>query len=274
MIFKVHIPPYPLISFIKSIFYIEGFEPTHRIDRLLPDGNTEMIIDLTDEPKYIYDNDTLQVIQSCQYAWVSGMRTKPISIPSSNTKMLVVNFHKGKAFPYYPFPAHEITDYILDAELIFGKRILEFREQLLGSNSIQKIFEQLDQFFLKLLLGNSDIGIETKCVDFAIQEILKQPDTSQLKNLSNKIGYSQKHFISLFKKQVGITPKNFQKIIRFQKAIQDIDATQELDWGTISYDCGYYDQAHFINDFKKFSGFTPKTYFKKKAELLNYIPIV
>ncbi len=273
LIFEVHIPSLPLHHIIKNIFYIEGFSPEHKIDRLLPDGNTEMIIDLTDDPKFIYDNDSFEVVQTCRYAWLSGMRTKPISIPSNNHKMIVINFHKGKAFPYYPFPANEITDYVVDADLVFGKSIFDIREQLLACTTVTKIFKLLEQFFLKLSGLDLNLSTEAKCVEFAIQSILKKPDTSQLKSLSQKIGYSQKHFINLFKKQVGITPKNFQKIVRFQKAIVDIDVSEELDWGAISFDCGYYDQAHFINDFKKFSGFTPKTYFRKKAELLNYIPV-
>ena len=78
--------------------------------------------------------------------------------------------------------------------------------------------------------------------------------------ISNKVGYSQKHLIKLFRDNVGVTPKEFLKIIRFQKTIEEIAAAKEIEWTAIANECGYYDQAHFINDFKIFSGFTPRKY--------------
>ena len=79
--------------------------------------------------------------------------------------------------------------------------------------------------------------------------------------------------IKLFKDNVGLTPKGFLKIIRFQKAIQEIGNTKKVDWTKVAFESGYYDQAHFINDFKIFSGFTPNQYLQKQYDHLNYIPI-
>ena len=90
------------------------------------------------------------------------------------------------------------------------------------------------------------------------------PDQINLARVSQNIGYSQKHFIAMFKQQVGITPKAYLKIIRFQKAITEIEERREVNWTDISQDCGFYDQAHFINDFKFFSGFTPERIRPKK----------
>ena len=77
----------------------------------------------------------------------------------------------------------------------------------------------------------------------------------------------------MFKRQVGLTPKSYQKIIRFQKTIQDIESHTTIDWASIAYQSGYYDQAHFINDFRRLSGFSPNEYLNLKNEQLNYIPV-
>jgi AraC-like DNA-binding protein len=61
--------------------------------------------------------------------------------------------------------------------------------------------------------------------------------------------------------------------MRFQKAIQEIENNKSIQWINIATESGFYDQAHFINDFKDFSGFTPSEYIKRKAETLNYIPV-
>jgi AraC-like DNA-binding protein len=61
--------------------------------------------------------------------------------------------------------------------------------------------------------------------------------------------------------------------MRFQKVIRTIDATDEIDWGSVALECGFYDQAHFINDFKRFSGFTPEQYTKIHTNYQNYLPV-
>ena len=111
MIAKLHIPAPPLDRFVESFFYYTGFQPEHAVDRFIPDGNVYMIFDLTDRPKYIYDNHTLKEIQSCKRVWFSGFRTEPITIPSgAESEMIVVNFHKGKAFPFPSLPLGEVTN--------------------------------------------------------------------------------------------------------------------------------------------------------------------
>jgi len=77
----------------------------------------------------------------------------------------------------------------------------------------------------------------------------------------------------MFKSNVGLTPKAFSKITRFQKTIREIEASKKISWSGIAFDTGYYDQAHFINDFKNFSGFTPRQYLLLKNDQLNYVPI-
>jgi hypothetical protein len=71
MILKTHIPRFPLAQFVDHFIYYEGYNPEHSIDRFLPDGNTEIIIDFSDGPQYIYDNQTLKEIQACHNVWAS-----------------------------------------------------------------------------------------------------------------------------------------------------------------------------------------------------------
>ena len=103
MITQTYIPRFPLNQFVDYFFFYEGYNPSHSFDRFLPDGNVELIIDLHDTPKYIYDNDTLRQIQTCHNIWASGVRTEPISIDSGReAAMIVVYFKKGLAYPFFP----------------------------------------------------------------------------------------------------------------------------------------------------------------------------
>jgi AraC-like DNA-binding protein len=177
---------------------------------------------------------------------------------------------KGMAYPFFPFPMDEIVDCVVDADLIWGTTFAYLRERLQEMHDTDLIFKTTEEFLIKNFLGPAALN---PCVEFAVSEITRHPDQINLAALSKKIGYSQKHFIGMFKRQVGVTPKSFLKILRFQKAINDIERASAIDWTMLAQDSGFYDQAHFINDFKVFSGFTPEQYLKQKSDMLNYVPI-
>ena len=274
MIFQLHKPAFPLNRFVEHLIYFDGASAAHNLDWFLPDGNTELIIDLTENPQHIYDNETLQQIQTCRHAWVSGVRTQPITIPSGReSRMLIVAFKKGRAFPFYSCPMNELMDTVAEADGVFGMEIHLLREKLLESKSIECMFQLVGAFLLRQAGEAIHESISTQCVEYALASIVRNPGSRRLHQLSDQIGYSQKHFIDLFRQQVGVSPKQFLRIMRFQKAIYAIETSQHIRWSQVSRDSGYYDQAHFIHDFKFFSGFTPNEYMKRKSSLLNYIPV-
>lgn len=271
MVFHLHIPSFPLSNFIESFIYYRDFQPEHSVDRFLPDGNVNVVFELTDEPKYIYHNETLQEIQACKRVWFSGIRTEYITIPSGrDSEMFILNFHRGRAYPFVEMPLHELTNYVVDAELVLTNGILEMREALQEIPTVAGKFAYAERHLL------SQFGtrlVEDPFVDYAVQAILRSPGQMSIDALARKVGYSQKHLIEKFKRNVGLTPKGFMKVVRFQKAIQELEQGRALDWVGLAHDCGYYDQAHFIHDFKAFSGLTPAQYVAMMGEYTNYIPI-
>jgi AraC-like DNA-binding protein len=274
MIFRAYKPDFPLDHFIENLIYTEGFRASHTLDRFLPDGNTEIIVDLTEHPQSIYDNESLQEIQTCRSAWVSGVRTQPITIPSGNgSRMLIIAFKKGRASAFYPFPISDLTDTVAEADLVFGKNFHDLREQLLAAKSIDQMFQLVERFLLQQAGAALQADGAAKCVEYTVASIIHKPTLRRLHQLSDEIGYSQKHFIELFKEQVGVSPKRYLKIMRFQKAIRAIEQNQSVHWSQVALECGFYDQAHFIHDFRHFSGFTPKEYMNLKTTTLNYIPV-
>ena len=273
MIYRTHIPKFPLNQFIEILIYFEGIQHAHTVDRLLPNGDAEILIDFHDTPQFIYDNDSLKEIQACHHVWAAGVRSEPITIPAgTNAAMMVISFKKGMAYPFYPFPMNEMSDHVLDADLIWGDEFGVLRERMLETPDISMRFGMIENFLLEKFQSRL---ILNPCVAFAVGEMIRNPDRLNMARMNDRIGYSQKHFISMFKKQVGLTPKAYLKIMRFQKAINCIENAppQSVDWTAISHECGFFDQSHFINDFKVFSGFTPEEYTQNKSNYLNYVPV-
>ncbi len=271
MVHQPYFPRFPLSQFIELFIYFEGIHQAHNVDRFLPNGDVEILIDFHDAPQYIYDNNTLKEIQACHHVWASGIRTEPITIPSgTNAAMMVISFKKGMAAPFFPFPMNEISDSVVDADLVWGHDFGDLRERLLDTKETQRRFALVEGFLIEKFHSAMNLNA---CVAHAVREMTERPDAVNIARLNNQIGYSQKHFTEMFRKNVGINPKSFLKIMRFQKAVRTIDALTEIDWQTVAHECGFYDQAHFINDFKHFSGFTPEHYSRIHTNYQNYIPV-
>lgn len=271
MNFHFHKPTGFLGQFVESIVYFDSYSPTHTVEQLLPDGYQDLIIDLTDEPKYIFDNHSLSRKQKCTDAWFSGTRTKLITIDAGgiDSSMMVIRFNHGAAYHFIHFPITEIKDQVLDSDLIFGDKIKTLRMNVNAAISVTDKLHTAEQFLTHQLLHDEIPPVIT----FAVEAIKSNPSTQTIEWIANKTGYSQKHFISLFKKHLGVTPKGFQKIQRFQKVVTEIESTRQINWTKLSLDCGYYDQAHFINEFKAYSGYSPKQYLAVKGPDINYIPV-
>ena len=90
----------------------------------------------------------------------------------------------------------------------------------------------------------------------------------------DRIGYSQRHFNQLFADEVGLTPKRFLRVRRFQRVIASVAGRESVDWADLALRCGYYDQSHFVHDFRSFSGLTPAAYLSHRTPHLNHLPVL
>jgi len=88
----------------------------------------------------------------------------------------------------------------------------------------------------------------------------------------DQIGLSQRRFIEIFRNEVGLTPKAFSRVCRFQHVLGQVESLTEVDWASVASDCGYFDQAHFIHDFREFAGVSPTMYLRHR-ESRNHIAI-
>ena len=156
----------------------------------------ELVIDLTDSPKNVYDNETLAVRQSFRRAWISGLRREYISIHAGqDAEMFVVTFRKGAARPIVGMPLTELTEQVVEGDLVFGQPILQLREALLEAETPEAKMAAAERH----LLAMAGAGLQPNpFVEYAVGQILKHPGQLSLEHLSRKVGYSQKHLIQLF----------------------------------------------------------------------------
>ena len=89
--------------------------------------------------------------------------------------------------------------------------------------------------------------------------------------LSDKAGLSSRRLARLFSLEVGLTPKLYARVLRFSRAVQLTRVDRPVDWSDVAERCGYFDQPHFIHDFKEFSGLTPSEYLLRRTPYSNHV---
>lgn len=271
MIFLNEIPRQPLDVYIQGIVYYNGYDTAFDKERFLPDCTTNLVIDFKDKPKYIYDNNSLEIKQQCDLAWFSGMHTRFLTISSGdNSEMMVITFKPGYCFPFINRPLSEFLNTVVPASELFGDAIFDLRKDLLQIESPKSKIEFVTTWLESFI---STTNFSEAIIQQFVSEIQNAPDLVNLNTIAKRSGYSQKQFIHLFKKFVGLTPKQFHKIVRFNEILNAIHNKTDIDWIRIAVGCGYYDQSHFIKDFQEFSGLNPEKYLVDQGEWAHYIPL-
>ena len=271
MIYVPYAPDGILADSLDAMFYIQGYTPEHDIERLTPDGKLSLVIELDGQERFVFNNETLEPQQSCKEAWLSGMHTGYLSISAlNNTSLLAIQFKPGKAYPYLKKPLDLYKDRVVPAIDVFGSSILSLRNVLRSTHEPQA---KLDKAAEWLTEQYDEAFLPHEQVLSALNQIIANPTVSNLKDVIDQQNFSPKHFLHLFKKQIGLSPKALQRVLRFSEVLQLILAEKHVQWAQISVECGYYDQAHFIKDFLHFSGYNPKEFLDEDHDRPNFFPV-
>ncbi|WP_298901755.1 helix-turn-helix transcriptional regulator [uncultured Psychroserpens sp.] len=270
MISHAHTISPSLSKYVAAMIYNKDYYPECEMDKYLPDGTINIIFELTGTDKFIFDNNTKKKKQGYSDVWFSGVLKDYITISAASEEMIVVVFKPGSGFPLIHKSVNLYTNKVVQANEIFGTSILELHTQLKAPTSPQEKFNAIEKWLLPQF---KEDDFYTNIIHFAIDTIQNSSSKISIANLAKKTGFSQKQFIQLFKKYVGITPKQFHRIIRFNEILAALENKEKISWTAISADCGYFDQAHFIKDFQSFSGLNPKKYLSDVGDYPNYVPV-
>ncbi len=274
MIFRTYRPGPPLSDFVELFWLYEGYVPSHAHskERLLPTGTMELVINLNEDRVRVYDPDQTDRFESFRGALICGAQSQFFVIDTAQQSSVIgVHFRPGGAFPFLHLTAGELIDAHASLESLWGNRAVNLRDRLLEARTPEARFVILE----RTLLAQADRALSHHpAVTFAIDRILRSPDPWSVAHLADRAGLSQRRFIQVFTEEVGLTPKLFGRIAQFQEALNRVEARRKVRWASLAMDCGYYDQAHFIRDFRAFSGLTPTDYLELKTEHLNHVPLV
>jgi AraC-like DNA-binding protein len=275
MIFRHHVPDSPLAEFIEFFWFYEGFYPLHRREHVLPDGTFELVIDLRDQPRKLFNRYDSPRCDSFRRGWFSGTHSEYIVIDAlPNSSMIGAHFKPGGATPFLGRPADELRDQVVELDAIWDTNAWDLRDQLLVARNPSAKFDLLERFLLDRLQHSTPEPNGRTRVQWAIQHLLRQPHQMTIAGVADQSGISHKHFIEEFRRHVGLTPKLFCRIRRFQQVLFVINRRRSVEWADVAYGCGYFDQSHFVHDFQTFAGLNPSTYISHQLEAPRFVPVV
>ena len=274
MRFRQYVPCERLAPYVDWLWFYADLYPLHRREHVLPDGTFELIIDLRDEPRRLFDRGGDNRETLFRRAWISGAQSHYIIIDAlPGSSMIGAHFKPGGAAAVLGLPANELRDQVVELDMIWGSAAIHLREELLAARTAQTKFATLERWLLQRLSTCKLDALQQERVFWA-RDRLTGLDAPRISEVVAQLGITHRRFIDEFHSHVGLTPKRFCRISRFQQVVARVAEQKPVSWSDLAYTCGYFDQAHFANDFRSFSGFRPSEYLRQTAGgPANFIPV-
>ena len=272
MIFETHEVAEPYKSFVESIFHYKHFKPDHSIERVVPTGHVFLLFELDGFQRHTYDNETLEPNANFVKAWVSGIHQNYLSISAhEDSEMFVIQFKSFGARPFLHVDMDTLADRVVSEAEIPKSELIAMHASLRNAETSEEKFAVADDW----LRQHFDLAQTPPDPIVNMVSLLQEQPASKLKEVLDTYDGTQKHLISQFRKFVGLTPKQYQRVMRFNDVFAQMQKDQFLSWADIAQLCGYSDQSHFIREFKNFSGFSPKKFLQQDfdEDASNFFPL-
>ena len=267
MLYQTFAPPPVLAPYVRFFWALEadvspGKEFVHRS---MADGCVEIVF------HYRARFDEIDAIGTLIDSPIASIQAQSTAFRRFSTRESFGIFG-AYLYPYaiprlFRYPASDFTNIAPDLESVFSTEGKTLEERMSIAKDNQERVEIVSRFLRnKLRSSNRELPPLYRAID----SIINVAGDVRVSELAHEYSMSTRQFERKFKELAGLSPKLYSRVVRFQAATQ-LKLAGIRDLTEIAYACGYYDQSHFINDFRQFSGYTPKEYFWYTAEGTQYM---
>ncbi|HEX9200905.1 MAG TPA: AraC family transcriptional regulator [Acidobacteriaceae bacterium] len=264
MQYVCRIPAPPLDTCVEQLWLLID-APAHSKERIAANGTIDLGINLHENQLRIYDPAKPEQSKRFSGAVVSGTHSSPFVIdPRELVSVIGVRFRPGGAFPFLGTPASELADTHVDLDALWGtSATTELRERLCAGKTPEERFDLLENALMAHLFRPLE---RHYAVRFALDTFGRPDSALTIRDVARDAGLSQRRFIQIFAREVGMSPKLFCRVRRFRQTLETVRQTAAPDWGRVAVDCGYYDQSHLIHEFRFFSNLSPTEYVRRRSD--------
>jgi AraC-like DNA-binding protein len=275
MLFQIYRPRPPLDEFVDS-FWTAVDAQASRKERILPSATFELVVNLRDDEVRIYDPAQLDQHRRFSGIVLSGTYSRAFACDAmQHASMFGVHFKPGGAFPFLGARASDLADTHADLADVWGRSALDLREQLCAAETPLQRFHVMERVLTARLQRAS---ARHPAIPAALRMFGAAGMGAAVRDAVREAGVSERHFIQLFRAEVGLRPKLFCRLLRFHQArvlaeqcarrgpdcVTQRQGQFGLDWAGLATTCGYFDQSHLIKEFEEFSGLSPTQYLRQR----------
>lgn len=246
-----------LSKYIKNYFIVETYNSIDFMpkERVYPTGNATMVFHYG-SPSIFQKKDSSKNIEPNLV--ICGQQTSYYDLSlSGKTGMILIVFRPHGVKSFFNFPITELLNENLSLHNLLNNETIELEDKLFNSPNNKQRITHLENFLIKRLIHND----EFERVEHALEIIENSKGQIKAQDIAPEVCLGIKQFERTFSKYVGINPKKYASIVRFQNVIQMKRKHDNSSMFQLAFDNGYYDQSHFIHDFKSFTGLSPKEFF-------------
>ncbi len=232
-------------------------EEVEAVDRVLPDGCTDILLEY--DP--VSRRQELSYCGTFTHPFVSTRQA------GSETRIFAVRFFPGGAHYFHGMPTHLFTGSNYCLEEIWPENVEIIGERILEARDFNERVRIMDQYLNQLLSRRTS---DCDLMKNLLHRIFVSGGSVGIKELAEREAISERQLNRKFGQWIGISPKKFSEVVRFQSVLHSIQSGGSVDWTELALKHSFFDQAHLIRDFRRFYGASPHTAAKDFRKLSDF----
>ncbi len=259
-----HTPAFPLSQYVDLIWRVGSqAEPTSR-RCVYPNGAMALVIHPT-RPVASYFVDGVQ--HKIVVPLLAGPYSRSFHVdPSLFGGSIVVHFRPGVAPLFFPIAAHELHNADIALSQLNRSEADQLLNEVCAAPDARSQIRRVECYLMRKLVKAEPLHA---AILHAVAVLSREGGAGTIQRVQQDVGLSHTRFIQLFREHVGLTPKLFHRVRRFRGVLDYIDKGKAMSWAELASEFGYFDQAHFIREFRTFAAITPSEYCRQLPNLLH-----
>lgn len=265
MDYQVYTPSPELLPFVKCYWTLDdpGNETLVK-QRIVPDGCMEMIFHYGDLYRQ-YLEDGTSILQPRSF--IFGQITTYLEIaPTGKSGIFAARFLPEGLAPFLPAPVSALEDKAVDIYTLFAENGRTLEMEILNASNAKQRIQLIESFLLSLLEQPQTIDTITKA---CVEAIIRSQGHLGMLELADQVNINRRNMERRFASVIGISPKQLSKVVRLQATLRMLEQKNFSNLTSLAYENGYYDQAHFIKDFREFTGMSPKSFYGENLKFAS-----
>jgi AraC-like DNA-binding protein len=262
-----------LRDYVVSWCGFEEYTPVIARRRQMPDSFVPLIIDFL--PSYkVAPANAPSAWALRRYGFAAGVHDQFALTESQGAACgMQVDFTPIGGHLFFGRPMSDLMNLVVGLDDVFGAEGVRLVDRLEDAGDWETRFDILEEFLLRRLQG-ARVRMASAGVNWAWGQLRRSHGQVEIGRLADELGCSRKHLVAQFHEQVGAAPKTIARILRFQHAVRlfrGASNEKPVSGADVAMACGYFDQAHFIKDFRMLAGITPTEFLRQRIPELTGI---